>query len=58
MHRRRAAYVYRILRGAKPASPPVERPSKFDLVVNTDSARVPGLPLPAAVILLADGVIQ
>lgn len=56
--RRSAAYVHRILRGAKPADLPVERPSKFDLVVNLKTAQKLGLKLPPSLVLLADRVID
>jgi putative tryptophan/tyrosine transport system substrate-binding protein len=58
MFRRSAAYVHRILRGAQPADLPVEGPSKFDLVVNLKTAEKLGLKLPAALLLLADRVIE
>ena len=56
--RRSATYVHRILRGAAPADLPVERPLKFDLVVNQKTANKLGLKLPPALLLLADRVIE
>jgi putative ABC transport system substrate-binding protein len=58
MFRRSASYVYRILRGAKPADLPVEQPAKFDLGLNLKTARTLGLKLPTALTLLADRVIE
>lgn len=58
MFHRSAAYVHRILRGAKPADLPVERPTKFDLVVNLKTAAKLGLKLPPTFQLLADRVIE
>ena len=56
--RRVAAYVDRILHGAKPAELAVERPTKFVLVLNMRTAKVLGLSIPQSVLLRADDVIQ
>lgn len=58
MFRRVAEVLDRILKGAKPADIPVERPTKFDLVVNARTAKAFGLTLPQPLVLRADEVIR
>jgi putative ABC transport system substrate-binding protein len=57
-YRRAATYVDRILRGAKPGDPPVQFPTKFDMVVNRKTAKALGLAVPPSILLRATEVIE
>ncbi len=58
MYRRLGTYVDRIFKGASPAELPIERPTRFELVINLKTAKTLGLTMPKALLIRSDRVIR
>jgi ABC-type uncharacterized transport system substrate-binding protein len=58
MWRQAGTIVVKVLKGAKPADLPVEQPTKFELAVNTRTAKALGIAIPPSILVRADDVFE
>jgi putative ABC transport system substrate-binding protein len=58
LFRRAGEFADKIMRGTKPGDLPVEQPTKFDLVINLNTARALGIDMPPSLLVTADEVIE
>jgi putative tryptophan/tyrosine transport system substrate-binding protein len=58
LYRRLGPILAKILRGAHPADLPIERPTKFELVINLKAAKALGVTIPGSLLATADDVIE